>query len=146
MIAARNFRVATAVMRQLSFGKMDLEMHLHPERFAGAELDQAIQAALAGYLVPTVPVAPPLVFRFGHLFSHPIGYAGGYYSYKWSEVLEADAFTRFKEAGIMSAETGMAFRKHILSRGNSEPVEILFRRFMGREPDPQALLIRAGLA
>ena len=146
MIAARNFRAATSVMRQLCFGKMDLEMHLHPERFGGPELDQAIEAALVDYMVPTVPVSPPLVFRFGHLFSHPTGYAGGYYSYKWSEVLEADAFTRFKESGIMSEETGMAFRKHVLSRGNSEPVEMLFRRFMGREPDPQALLIRAGLA
>ncbi|HXH86733.1 MAG TPA: M3 family metallopeptidase, partial [Nitrospira sp.] len=146
LVASRNFRSATGAMRQLSFGKMDLEMHLHPERFTDADLDAVINEVLADYTVPTNPVSPPMVFRFGHLFSHPVGYAGGYYSYKWSEVLDADAFTRFKETGIFNDETGMAFRKHVLSRGNSEPADALFRRFMGRDPDPSALLVRSGLA
>jgi oligopeptidase A len=145
MKAARNFRTAAATMRQLSFGKMDLELHLHPLRFVDSDLDGEIDTLLRDYVVPTVPPAPSSVCRFGHLFSSPVGYAAGYYSYKWAEVLDADAFTRFKERGILDAETGRAFRTHVLSRGNSEPPEALFRRFMGRDADTNALLIRNGL-
>ncbi|HUG11320.1 MAG TPA: M3 family metallopeptidase [Opitutaceae bacterium] len=145
MKAARNFRTATATVRQLAFGKMDLELHLRPKRFVDADLDAEIEKLLCDYIVPTNPTAPSTVCRFGHLFSDPVGYAAGYYSYKWAEVLDADAFTRFKERGILDAETGRAFRKHVLSRGNSEPPEALFRRFMGRDADINALLIRNGL-
>ncbi len=147
MIAARNFRSACATMRQVAFAKMDLLLHMRTAEFAGAaDIEQAVRAAIADCLVPTQPPMPTVVKRFNHIFSDPVGYAAGYYSYKWAEVLDADAFTRFKREGIFNRQVGAQFVEKILSKGNSADAADLFRDFMGRDPDPNALLVRAGLA
>ncbi len=147
MTAARTFRAATATMRQLSLAKMDLLMHTRTAEFSGeADVEPKVRAAIEECLVPTEPVGPTIVKRFTHIFADPVGYAAGYYSYKWAEVLDADAFTRFKREGIFNAETGAAFVRHILSRGNSADPAELYRAFMGRDPDLGALLQRCGLA
>ena len=146
MVAAKNYMSATVFMRQMALGKLDLELHLHPEKYLGRDLAEVDREILADYRAPTKTQGPSMALRFNHLFSSPTGYAAGYYSYKWAEVLDADAFTRFKNEGILNPETGMAFREHILSKGNSAPPEVLYENFMSRPADPSALLTRAGLA
>ncbi|MEO7414448.1 MAG: M3 family metallopeptidase, partial [Opitutaceae bacterium] len=136
MIAAKNFRSATVTMRQIAFAQMDLLLHTRTAEFADApDIEPRARAAIADCLVPTEPPAPTIVKRFTHIFSDPVGYAAGYYSYKWAEVLDADAFTRFKREGIFSATVGAEFVEKILSRGNSADAAELYRAFMGREPD-----------
>jgi oligopeptidase A len=133
-------------MRQVAFAKMDLLMHTRMAEFAAAaDIEPVARAAIADCLVAAEPPAPTIVKRFTHIFADPVGYAAGYYSYKWAEVLDADAFTRFKREGIFNASVGAEFVEKILSRGNSADAAELFRAFMGRDPDPQALLVRAGL-
>ena len=143
---ARTFRAANAQMRQLGFGYIDLLLHV---KYSAERDGDAVQYA-RGILqeFSPAPLAPDhaMLAAFTHLFASPVGYGAGYYSYKWAEVLDADAFTRFRDQGIFSREVGGEFRRHILSRGDSADPAELYRAFMGRDPDPQALLIRNGLA
>lgn len=141
----RTFRAANAQMRQLGFAAMDLGMHIDYDPTRDGDAVAYARDVLQRYSGVTLPSDYAMVAGFGHLFASPVGYAAGYYSYKWAEVLEADAFSRFAEAGVLSREVGSEFRQLILSRGNeADPME-LYKSFMGREPTPDALLARAGL-
>ena len=146
MISARNYLSATTFMRQLALGKLDLELHLNSEQFLDGDLDAVDREILADYKAALATESPSMARRFSHLFSSPVGYAAGYYSYKWAEVLDADAFTRFQKEGVLNVETGMSFREEILSKGNSRSVDLSYEAFMGRGPNQDALLQRSGLS
>jgi oligopeptidase A len=132
-------------MRQIGFGTLDLKLHLEYSRQQDGDVLPYARKISQAFTSAPLPVGYGMIAAFTHLFGSPIGYAAGYYSYKWAEVLDADAFTRFQEAGVFSAAVGSEFRDKILSRGDSDDPAELFRSFMGREPDVNALLRRSGL-
>lgn len=146
MQSARTFGAARGFMRQLLLGRIDLELHVNYPRITSRDLDAVLLTAAKNYRADYPTQYPSIIRLFQHLFSGPTGYAAGYYSYKWAEVLEADVFTRFRTEGLLSSTVGREYRDKILSRGNSAPADQLFRDFMGRDPDPEALLVRDGLA
>ncbi len=143
MKRARTFRAATAQMRQLSFGIADLKLHMEYDPERDGDVIAYTREVLERFSAAPFPPEHAMFASFTHLFSG--GYGAGYYSYKWAEVLDADAFSRFRKEGVHNATTGAAFRDTILSRGNSEEPGDLYRAFMGRDPDPRALLERDGL-
>jgi oligopeptidase A len=145
MLRARNFRSANTHMRQLGFGFMDLALHIDYDPARDGDVIAYTRGILQQYSPAPLPPEHAMAAAFTHLFANPVGYGAGYYSYKWAEVLDADAFTRFRTQGIFSPETGAEFRDKILARGDSEDPAELYRKFMGRDPDPNALLERSGL-
>ncbi|MGH9657266.1 MAG: M3 family metallopeptidase [Bryobacteraceae bacterium] len=145
MKRARTYRAANAQMRQLGFGSIDLALHrvYSPER--DGDVVAYARRMLAQFSPAPLPDEHAMVASFTHLFASPVGYGAGYYSYKWAEVLDADAFTRFQGGRVLDGEAGRAFRDTILAAGDSEDPAELYRRFMGRDPDLHALLERSGL-
>ena len=146
MRAARTFRAANAQMRQLGFATVDLALHIDYDPARDGSPVEYANRILREFAPAPLPDDYAMLASFTHLFADPTGYGAGYYSYKWAEVLDADAFTRFQREGVFNETTGREFRQAILERGDSEEPIVLFRRFMGRDPDPQALLQRLGLA
>lgn len=144
MLEAKHFQSAMTMLRQLEFGLFDLRLHGEYDPVQGARVQQTLDAVRAEIAVHR----PPAFNRFQNGFSHIFagGYAAGYYSYKWAEVLSADAFSRFEEEGIFNEDTGRSFRENILERGGSEEPMVLFQAFRGREPDIAALLRHSGIS
>jgi len=141
---ARNFQSAMQLMRQLEFSLFDMRIHLE----STAEQVADVQAMLNQVRSAVSVVPTPAFNRFQHGFSHIFagGYAAGYFSYKWAEVLSADAFARFEEEGIFNADAGRAFLEEILEQGGSRPAMQSFKAFRGREPQVDALLRHSGLS
>ncbi|MBW2189658.1 MAG: M3 family metallopeptidase [Deltaproteobacteria bacterium] len=146
MVRARTYRGANAQMRQLGFAAVDLALHQSYDPARDGDAMAYARDVLQGHSATTLPEDYAMLAGFGHIFAHPVGYAAGYYSYKWAEVLDADAFTRFKKEGITNPEVGRAFRETILSKGNSQEPDKLYQDFMGRGPKLDPLLERAGLS
>ena len=144
MLAAKNFQSAMMMVRQLEFSLFDFKLHMDFNPNQGAQIQQTLDQVRSQVSV----VIPPPFNRFQHSFAHIFagGYAAGYYSYKWAEVLSADAFSRFEEEGIFNSETGKSFLNNILEMGGSEEPMELFKRFRGREPKIDALLRHSGIA
>ena len=143
MIAARNFQSAMQMLRQVEFALFDFRIHLEYDPDRGGRIYEILQEVRDEVAV----VKPPAWNRFAHGFSHIFGggYAAGYYSYKWAEVLSADAFSLFEENGVLDPETGMLFRQNILEKGGSEEAMALFVAFRGREPSIEPLLRHTGI-
>jgi len=144
MMAAKNFQAGMMMVRQLEFSLFDFRIHLEYDPKKGGRIYDILEQVRNQVSV----VRPPKFNRFAHSFSHIFagGYAAGYYSYKWAEVLSSDAFSLFEENGIFHRPTGEAFLYNILEQGGSEDAMTLFKNFRGREPEIDALLRHNGIA
>ncbi len=141
---SRVFMPGIEAMSQLRMAKLDLEMHMNYDaKFRGRDLDAATRELLEPWNMPLSTWGPSIMRCLTHCVSS--GYAAGYYSYKWAEVLAADAFSRFEKEGPTNAATGADFRRAVLSTGGSRPEAESFREFMGRDPNPDALLQQQGM-
>ncbi len=144
MLAAKNFQAGMIMVRQLEFSLFDFRIH----KDYNPELGGRIYETLGQIRAQVAVMSPPEFNRFAHSFSHIFagGYAAGYYSYKWAEVLSSDAFSLFEENGIFDRETGQAFLTQILEQGGSQDAMDLFINFRGRQPNIDALLRHSGIA
>ncbi len=144
MLAAKNFQAGMIMVRQLEFSLFDFRIHKDYDPEKGARIYEILDQVRAQVAV----VTPPKFNRFAHSFSHIFagGYAAGYYSYKWAEVLSSDAYSLFEEKGIFDQKTGKAFLTTILEKGGTEDAMDLFIQFRGRKPNIDALLRHNGIA
>ena len=142
VVAAKNYLAGYAQVRQRHFGSLDLAWHSLTELPAECTVEFE-QKVLAPYAIMPAVEGSAFSTSFSHIFSG--GYSAGYYSYKWAEVLEADAFSLFKEKGIFNTEVSNSFRKNILSMGGTEDAAVIYRNFRGHDPEPQALMDKLGL-
>ena len=143
MLAAKNFMSGADMLRQLEFSLFDLVLHSSYDPSKDGTANDLLMKLRKEVSVFSVPENYRFENAFGHIFAG--GYAAGYYSYKWAEVLAADAFSRFEEEGVFSAKAGGDFRAQILEKGGSEDLMALYVSFRGREPTPDALLRHSGL-
>ena len=143
LLRAKNYNAAMMMARQLELGLFDFHLHLEFDPDEEGQIQRILDKVRAEVSV----LLPPAEYAFQHGFSHIFGggYAAGYYSYKWAEVLSADAYSLFEEIGILSKTAGNKFKKEILSKGGSRPAMESFIAFRGRKPEIQALLTHHGL-
>ena len=142
IVNAKNYLAAYQQVRQLQFGILDMAWHSLKSLPEEGTLDFEKNVLKTSAVMPSVPgtaISP----SFSHIFSG--GYSAGYYSYKWAEVLEADAFSLFKEKGIFDKEVARSFRENILSKGDTDDASVLYRNFRGHDPEPAALMKKLGL-
>jgi len=144
MLAAKNFQAGMLMVRQLEFSLFDFKMHRDYDPAKGGRIYQTLQQIRDQVAVVKVPEFNRFAHSFSHIFAG--GYAAGYYSYKWAEVLSADAFSLFEENGIFDRATGESFLHNILEQGGSDEAMTLFKHFRGREPNIDALLRHNGIA
>ena len=142
IVAAKNYLAGYAQVRQLHYGWLDMSWHTLTELPAEGTVEFETKA-LAPYAVLPAVEGAAFSGSFSHIFSG--GYSAGYYSYKWAEVLEADAFSLFKEKGIFNTEVAASFRENILSKGGTEDEAVIYRNFRGHDPQPEALMEKLGL-
>jgi peptidyl-dipeptidase Dcp len=142
IVAAKNYLAGYGQVRQLHFGYLDMAWHSLTELPADATVAFE-QSVLASYAVMPSVEGAAFSTSFSHIFSG--GYSAGYYSYKWAEVLEADAFSLFKEKGIFNKEVAESFRKNILEMGGAVDEAVIYRNFRGHDPQPEALMEKLGL-
>ena len=142
IVASKNFLAGYSQVRQLQYGIMDMAWHTLKSLPADSTVDFEKKTMAPVDVMPPVP-GTAFSPTFSHIFAG--GYAAGYYSYKWAEVLEADAFSLFKEKGIFNKEVAASFRDNILSKGSTEDVAVLYKRFRGHNPQPEALMEKLGL-
>ena len=143
MLAAKNFQSAMQMIRQLEFSLFDFKMHAQYSPENGDEIQQVLNQVRKDYAVIKAPEFNRFQHSFGHIFGG--GYAAGYYSYKWAEVLSSDAFSRFEEEGIFNQSVGHDFLTNVLEMGGSNEPSELFKAFRGREPQIDALLRHSGI-